>query len=1122
MDTCDILCIQEHWALKYEAAKLADIFPHHNFLVKCVDDLAPDLPMMRRRGNAGTAMVWHKRMDSLVKPVTDGSDRINALLISDSPSPLLIINTYMPTMGCKDPTYSDTLDEVHELLSKYDSCNIIWTGDINADSNRKNGYDNDRLLIQFLQEHHLAVTDKQPDSPTYYHFTGSITSRLDLFIEKQHSPVIQTIINDTRHPLNTSPHDAVTATVTLQHAEAEVEESTGTSLARKRVHWDKVDLIKYNELTTDRLGVLSRNSADLPVGVTIELLNDVLTRSAAESSPPPAKKHKKKRAWNPLMKPMVKEIKSLHHKVKTEAKQCDREKLKGAKKALRKAQRQYTAMRRKENLRDILQACKEKDQREFFKMVKRQRRTVQPTGVVNFGPHKAATQQDSWASYFEDLASPKENDLFDKAHDRHLQTMHLLHMLNSVGHEIAPISPGEVQTYVGKLKNGKAPDYFGVSAEHLKNAPPMLCNILCNICNVVLSTGRIPIPFKLGLLNPCLKKDRNHKEPNNYRRITISSLIGKVVETHLLIVSNKALGPRQNCLQFGFTEDVSPMFAAVILTEAMAEAKDKSTPLYLTFMDSSKAFDVVNHQAMLHSLQEQGIQGRLWNVFCSMYEDITSVVKWDGKLSRTFEEKQGIRQGGVTSPLLYKAERNKGLSQLQKNPSMYIGTINVGAVMVADDLALVSSSVMEMQAALLIAETDAAREKYTYNVDKTKTLAINASAAQDFVLNGKPLGNSTCEKHLGIKRNSLNSNSDTIEARITDARRTAYSLMGAGLCGLNGCGPEAAIRLYTTYVLPVLLYGLEALVLQDKELSILEHFHRRNLRHILHLPASTASPAVYLLSGCAPLEAQIHIRVLTMFRNIVDVNPESPPSRHIHSLISRQVAMKDSTSSSWAAMVRRLLHHYDLPTAYTLLQSPPRKTTWKTMVRTAILDHWTGVLREQAGEMSSLEYVNLDVLRLGTLHASLQCDPKDFTVQKITVATKLLVRRYPLASSHASGKKSLQCPLCKKEEVEDETHFILQCSALREARAPFLAKLLRHCRENNLSVDPPDLTRWILDPYGSSMPHHICEMSRTLLFKIHLKRTQLLAKPSQTQDLPVTHTSHAPTSGSPTKRRYLR
>ena len=39
-----------------------------------------------------------------------------------------------------------------------------------------------------------------------------------------------------------------------------------------------------------------------------------------------------------------------------------------------------------------------------------------------------------------------------------------------------------------------------------------------------------------------------------------------------------------------------------------------------------------------------------------------------------------------------------------------------------------------------------------------------------------------------------------------------YSLMSAGLHEENGLDPETSLRMYQTYVLPVLLYGMEVIL----------------------------------------------------------------------------------------------------------------------------------------------------------------------------------------------------------------------------------------------------------------------------------------------------------------------
>jgi hypothetical protein len=50
-------------------------------------------------------------------------------------------------------------------------------------------------------------------------------------------------------------------------------------------------------------------------------------------------------------------------------------------------------------------------------------------------------------------------------------------------------------------------------------------------------------------------------------------------------------------------------------------------------------------------------------------------------------------------------------------------------------------------------------------------------------------------------------------------------------------------------------------------LAQLELFKKRMIKQILSLPTRTADPAVYILSGLLPVEAQIHIRAFGIFNN---------------------------------------------------------------------------------------------------------------------------------------------------------------------------------------------------------------------------------------------------------------
>ena len=58
-------------------------------------------------------------------------------------------------------------------------------------------------------------------------------------------------------------------------------------------------------------------------------------------------------------------------------------------------------------------------------------------------------------------------------------------------------------------------------------------------------------------------------------------------------MAKPALSKRQHPLQIGFTEQCSPGNGALLITEAVLEAKEQRKDLYVIMMDARKAFDIV-------------------------------------------------------------------------------------------------------------------------------------------------------------------------------------------------------------------------------------------------------------------------------------------------------------------------------------------------------------------------------------------------------------------------------------------------------------------------------------------------------------------------------------------------
>ena len=122
--------------------------------------------------------------------------------------------------------------------------------------------------------------------------------------------------------------------------------------------------------------------------------------------------------------------------------------------------------------------------------------------------------------------------------------------------------------------------------------------------------------------------------------------------------------------------------------------------------------------------------------------------------------------------------------------------------------------------------------------------------------------------HLGLSRSLQRSNAEVVNERVRTATKTLYALMPSGLHGENGLSPSASRKIITAYILPRLLYGLEALTLNKSEMASIDRAYKGLLKPLLSLREATADEAVYFLFGLLPAEAELDVRILSLYGGI--------------------------------------------------------------------------------------------------------------------------------------------------------------------------------------------------------------------------------------------------------------
>jgi len=138
----------------------------------------------------------------------------------------------------------------------------------------------------------------------------------------------------------------------------------------------------------------------------------------------------------------------------------------------------------------------------------------------------------------------------------------------------------------------------------LKEIAEQLCIPLTILFRKSLSTSTLPTSWKRSHIIPIHKKG-SHRLVDNYRPITLISIVGKLLESivkdHVLdnFISNNLLSSYQQ----GFMPGKSCVTQLLYVMELWTESLDQGNPIDVIYFDFRKAFDSVPHARLLLKLQ---------------------------------------------------------------------------------------------------------------------------------------------------------------------------------------------------------------------------------------------------------------------------------------------------------------------------------------------------------------------------------------------------------------------------------------------------------------------------------------------------------------------------------------
>ena len=192
---------------------------------------------------------------------------------------------------------------------------------------------------------------------------------------------------------------------------------------------------------------------------------------------------------------------------------------------------------------------------------------------------------------------------------------------------------------VHSLKNGKSSGADGLSAEHLKFGGPSIPCWLKRIFNSIIKPEAIPPTLNRGLITPVFKgKGRDPLDPNNYRGITVTSVISKCFERAILQKLLPILEEQgfPHPAQTAYTKGRSCTDGIFSTTEVLRVLLQDGDSPYLSLYDLQKAFDSVEYNVLFHHLYTFGIHGKTWRIIHSWYSNSTCAVRLQHQTSSIF------------------------------------------------------------------------------------------------------------------------------------------------------------------------------------------------------------------------------------------------------------------------------------------------------------------------------------------------------------------------------------------------------------------------------------------------------------------------------------------------------
>ena len=615
--------------------------------------------------------------------------------------------------------------------------------------------------------------------------------------------------------------------------------------------------------------------------------------------------------------------------------------------------------------------------------------------------------------------------------------MAISHLFDSLNIDLnKPISEDEVVDIIAELKQGKAAGVDAMINEIFRYGGPGIGKATARLCEEMFRVERVPTDWARGLIFP-LFKDGDARVPDNYRGITLLSVVGKIY-TSILNARVTLWCEKHGVLseeQAGFRPGRSTVDHIFTLSEVLRLRRARKKQTYCAFLDIRKAYDTVHRDGLWKRLIEVGIRGKMWRVLKNLYDIVESCVLVGKRRTEWFTVEAGVRQGCILSPILF-AIFIDGLARAVKQVKVrsILEGIQFNIILFADDIVLMAESEQELQKLLNAVFEYSERWRFKWNGSKSKVMHFgpHKSNAQDqFLLGSHVLEMVKSFKYLGVDLQENLSWAGTKKRFALKAKSRSPMVLKAMLEGLS---VSTGIKLWETMVRPTLEYATEIWGVGNwPEAEVIQ---QRVGKMLLGVSKMTAKEVVRGELGWMSLSARREIKVLKYWGRILNMDD----SRLVKQVYRRCKQTNSRLKGSFCEAVRKTLEKLKLEHLWASEQIGKFKD-WVIFINACVKRSETDLWQHKLSESRKLRTYRLLKTELRQEEYLSWQLPTHQRSQYARLRSGTHQLRVETGRWKEEKEEERICRICVTGKIDTEEHFLLDCYVFERLRQKLFLKI---------------------------------------------------------------------------------